>query len=148
MKWSDFEKYLKGEHLQGKKLTVTIAKITMEEMHANGHAEEKPVAYFREGRKGLILSPTNMRALRALFGDDVESAIGKRVQLEAVAMRVAGRDTLPIRINPAPQATTQAPQVGADGVRPSAQAPARPAAPDPDPAGFDELKAHPSSAAN
>ena len=153
MKWSDFERYLKGEHLQGRKPTVTIAKITVEETHAQaGRAEEKPVAYFRRSQKGLILSPTNQRALRAMFGDDVESAIGKRVQLEAVPLRVAGRDTLPIRINPAPQA--QAPQ------QPTAKTAAAP-----DPAGFDEdlaadgrvkagggvadeLKPHANSAAN
>ena len=50
-----------------------------------------------------------MRALRAMFGDDVNACIGKRVQLEAVPLRVAGRDTLPVRINPAPQQTQPAP---------------------------------------
>ena len=47
-----------------------------------------------------------MRALRAMFGDDVTACIGKRVQLEAIPLRVAGRDTLPVRINPAPQPAT------------------------------------------
>ena len=41
-----------------------------------------------------------------MFGDDVAAAIGKRVQLEAIPLRVAGRDTLPVRINPAPQTAT------------------------------------------
>ena len=104
--WSDLEKYLKGEHLRGKKPTVTIAEIAFEEMHATGKAEQKPVCYFREGKKGLVLSPTNQRTLRALFGDDIAGCINKRVQLEAIAMRVAGRDTLPVRINPAPQVPT------------------------------------------
>ncbi|MBM4094946.1 MAG: hypothetical protein FJ276_36885 [Planctomycetes bacterium] len=111
MKWSDFEKYLKGEHLQGRKPTVTIEKITLEECYAaSGRPEQKPVAYFQGSKKGLILSPTNMRALHALFGDNVAACIGKRVQLEAVPMRVAGRDTLPVRINPAPPAPTSTPQ--------------------------------------
>ena len=110
MKWSDFEHYLKGEHLNGRKVIATIAEITIEETHAQaGRTEEKPVCYFKESKKGLILSPTNMRALRAMFGDDVAAAVGKRVQLEAVPLRVAGRDTLPVRINPAPQKTTPAP---------------------------------------
>ena len=109
MKWSDFEHYLKGEHLNGRKVIATIAEITIEETHAQaGRTEEKPVCYFKESKKGLILSPTNMRALRAMFGDDVAAAIGKRVQLEAIPLRVAGRDTLPVRINPAPQTTTPA----------------------------------------
>lgn len=111
--WSDFEKYLKGEHLKGRKVTATIAEIVIEETHAGAKAEQKPVAYFRESKKGLILSPTNQRALRALFGDNVANCIGKKVQLEAVPMHVAGRDTLPVRINPAPQ-----------DAKPDAQAPA------------------------
>ena len=111
LKWSDFEHYLKGEHLNGRKVIATIAEIVIEETHAQaGRTEEKPVAYFRESKKGLILSPTNMRALRAMFGDDVNACIGKRVQLEAVPLRVAGRDTLPVRINPASQQTQPAPQ--------------------------------------
>jgi hypothetical protein len=109
MLWSDFEKYLKGEHLKGRKVTATIAELAIEETHANGRAEEKPVLYFKESKRGLILSPTNQRTLRALFGDDVAACIGKRVQLEAVPLRVAGRDTLPVRIGPAAQQTQPPP---------------------------------------
>ena len=106
MLWSDFERYLKGEHLKGRKVTATIVELTIEETHANGRAEDKPVLYFKESKRGLILSPTNQRTLRAMFGDEVTACIGKRVQLEAVPVRVAGRDTLPVRINPALQPTT------------------------------------------
>lgn len=102
MKWSDFERYLKGEHLQGKKPVVTIVEVVIEPTHANAKPEDKPVLYFQGSKKGLILSPTNMRTLRALFGDEMSACVGKRVQLEAVPMRVAGRDTMPVRINPAP----------------------------------------------
>ncbi|PIO06641.1 hypothetical protein COT29_00115 [Candidatus Micrarchaeota archaeon CG08_land_8_20_14_0_20_59_11] len=103
MKWSDFEHYLKGEHLNNKKPTVTIREIVIEETHAQaGRAENKPVMYFQGSQKGLILSPTNQRTLRALFGNEVAACEGQRIQLEAVAMRVAGRETLPVRINPAP----------------------------------------------
>lgn len=117
--WSDFEKYLKGEHLKGRKVTATIAEITIEETHAGGKMEEKPVAYFRESKKGLILSPTNQRTLRALFGDDVTACIGKKVQLEAIAMRVAGRDTLPVRIGPAPQNAPQPPTPAVQAPQPA-----------------------------
>lgn len=110
MKWSDFEHYLKGEHLGGKKPIVTIEEIVIETTHAGGQEEEKPVAYFVGKSKGLILSPTNQRALRAMFGDDVAACQGKSVMLEVVPMRVAGRDTLPIRISPAPQPAAPAPK--------------------------------------
>ena len=111
MKWSDFEHYLKAEHLNGRKPIVTIAEIVIETTHANGgQAEDKPVMYFVGAKKGLILSPTNQRTLRASFDDDVQSCQGKRIQLESISMRVAGRDTFPIRINPAPATPTPAPQ--------------------------------------
>ena len=54
LKWSDFEHYLKGEHLNGRKVTATIAEIVIEETHAQaGRTEEKPVCYFKESKKGL-----------------------------------------------------------------------------------------------
>ena len=127
LKWSDFEHYLKGEHLNGRKVTATIAEIVIEETHAQaGRTEEKPVCYFRESKKGLILSPTNMRTLRAMFGDDVAAAIGKRVQLEAIPLRVAGRDTLPVRINPAPQPATTPSDAPTTAARPRPRRPRRP----------------------
>jgi hypothetical protein len=104
MKWSDFEHYLKGEHLGGRKVIVVIREIVVEELHGQGQVEQKPVAYFVGKQKGLVLSPTNQRALRALFGDDVSQCRGKTITLEALPMRVAGRETLPIRISAAPQA--------------------------------------------
>ena len=127
MLWSDFERYLKGEHLKGRKVTATIVELTIEETHANGRAEDKPVLYFKESKRGLILSPTNQRTLRAMFGDEVTACIGKRVQLEAVPVRVAGRDTLPVRINPAPQPTTPAPTTPTTETAPNASAPTQPA---------------------
>lgn len=85
MQWSDWDKYLRGEHLGGARRVVTIAEITIEEVHASaGVAEEKPVLWFRESKKGLILSPINRRTLASLFGDDAGACVGKRVTLEAV----------------------------------------------------------------
>ena len=80
--------------------------------------------YFVGKQKGLILSPTNQRALRALFGDDVAACKGKTVMLEVCPMRVAGRDTLPIRIMPAPQPAAPAAPPAAPTIPPAATAPA------------------------
>ena len=33
MKWSDFETRLRGEHLNGKRVVVTIARVEIEETH-------------------------------------------------------------------------------------------------------------------
>jgi hypothetical protein len=99
MRWSDFEKHLKASHLGGRRVTVKIARIVIEETHPRpGKTEKAPVAYFEGKEKGLILSPTNCRKLAKLFGEDVDQAIGQTVVLEAVPVSV-GRDTKhPIRI--------------------------------------------------
>ena len=110
LKWSDFDHYLKAEHLAGKAHTLTIRAVEVEETHPRpGVATLNPVAYFVETKKGLVLSPTNQDLLQQLFGDDVAAAIGKRITLQAISLRVAGRDTQPIRISaaPAPEAPAQ-----------------------------------------
>jgi hypothetical protein len=99
MKWSDFERYLKPEHLAGHRATVKIASIQLEETHPRpGKVERAPVVYFEGKSKGLILSPTNQRALARLFGDDVEACIGKQVTLECATVRVGNAEKHPIRI--------------------------------------------------
>ena len=107
-KWSDYEKYLKGEHLNGRRVGATIAQVVEEITHPNGQAERTPVLYFQGKQRGLILTPFNRNALRDMFGDNIANCIGKAVQLEAVPMLVVGKHTLPVRIFPAPQPTTSA----------------------------------------
>jgi len=109
-KWSDFDRYLKGDHLQGKTFTLTIARVEVEETHPRPTMTQlSPVLYFRETSKGLICSPTNQDKLTKIFGDDIAACIGQRVTLKAEPRRVAGRDTLPIYIYPAGDAKPAAP---------------------------------------
>jgi len=110
LKWSDFDRYLKAEHLGGKSHVLTIKAVEVEELHPRpGVTTLAPVLYFVETKKGLALSPTNQDALQQLFGDDVAAAIGKRITVKAIALKVAGRDTQPIRISATPAANGQAP---------------------------------------
>ena len=47
MKWSDFERYLKPEHLAGHRATVKISRVVVEETHPRpGKTEKAPVMYF------------------------------------------------------------------------------------------------------
>jgi hypothetical protein len=99
MRWSDFEKYLKPEHLAGKRTTVKISRVVVEQTHPRpGKTEQAPVAYFEDKYKGLILSPINQKALQRLFGDAVDNCIGQTVVLEAVTVTVGNRTRTPIRI--------------------------------------------------
>jgi hypothetical protein len=98
-KWSDFERYLKSAHLLGRRATVKIQRVAIEELHPRpGKVERAPVIYFEGKSKGLILSATNQRTLARLFGDEMGACVGKLVSLEAVEVKVAGVSKFPIRI--------------------------------------------------
>ena len=56
---------------QEKKLR--IKNVTVESVRGNsGRQEEKPVAWFTNHKKGLVLNATNRRTLQAALGDDME----------------------------------------------------------------------------
>ena len=104
MKWSDFDRWLKADHLQGKARTLTIDQVVVEDVYSQAEKRNRPapVLYFRETKKGLVLSQTNQDALQALFGDDVAGCFGKKVLLDPTPMRVAGRELTVIRLKAAP----------------------------------------------
>lgn len=99
MEWFDFEPRLRGEHLRGKDVVVTIRAVMKEEVHPPGSpARIAPVMYFEKSNKGLVLTLTNQRTLIQMFGPPIANCIGKKVSLRAVPQVVAGRNTLPIHI--------------------------------------------------
>lgn len=103
MKWSDFDRWLKADHLQAKARSLTIDQVVVEDVYSQAEKRLRPapVLYFKETKKGLVLSGTNQDALQVLFGDDVTGCFGKRVLLEPTPMRVAGRELVVIRLKPA-----------------------------------------------
>jgi hypothetical protein len=119
MKWSDFDRWLKADHLQRKARSLTIDQVVVEDVYSQAEKRLRPapVLYFKETKKGLVLSGTNQDALQGLFGDDVTGCFGKRVLLEPTPMRVAGREsthhgvTGVIRIKAAPASNGTGPKV-------------------------------------
>ncbi len=101
-KWSDYSKYLKGPHLDGRRVVVTIAAITFEKVHVKGKTCTCPIAYFEGKKAGLPLSLTNQTTLCRLFGNNIKKAVGQRIAIQVVPMQVGGEERDPIRIFPAP----------------------------------------------
>ncbi len=97
-KWSEFDTYLRGEHLQGKRVTLTIERATTEKTFAGGAPIVKPCLWFKGTPKGLLLNTGNRRKLVTLFGDDVSAVIGRQIVIEAQTVRVRGEDVLAVRI--------------------------------------------------
>jgi len=93
-------KYATGADLNGKPATLTIARVTQEEMRPNPNAkpEAKWVLYFKGAQKGIVLSRTLAQQIAEITGeDDTDHWPGKRVTLYPVPMTVAGQARVAIR---------------------------------------------------
>lgn len=106
MKLSDMfpRKYANGADFGGRAVTVTIARVNGELMHAPGSPETtKYVLYTQEGKKGIVLSRTLAGQIAAALGsDDTDDWSGKRITLYPEPVNVAGVARVAIRAAPAP----------------------------------------------
>jgi hypothetical protein len=84
-----------------------IKAVTVENMP---RGEQKPVLWFTNHQKGLILNKTNNRTLRGSFGDDMEKWAGKVIFVYPTQTDFGGKTVgaLRVRIPPPKQATTGA----------------------------------------
>jgi hypothetical protein len=63
-------------------LTLTIQRVSWEKMKdQEGNEEDKPVIWFNEQEKGMVLNRTNANTLTALFGSETNAWSGQRVVL-------------------------------------------------------------------
>lgn len=110
-------KYVKAQDLNGKTVTLTMAKLVIEELGHGAEKERKPVLYFQKATKGMILNATNARTIAALHGDDSIEWEGKRISIYPTTVRAFGKVNDVIRVveqippAPKPAATQAATQV-------------------------------------
>ncbi len=103
-------KYVKAADLNGKTVTLTIAKLVVEELGHGAEKERKPVLYFQKATKGLVLNRTNAMTIAGLYGDESDDWEGKRVSIYPTRIRAFGamQDTIRVReeipAQPKPQA--------------------------------------------
>lgn len=72
--------FLKASDLKGQRRTVTIAKVTREKIGKN--KELKPIVYFTNVKKGMVLNKTNAERIAFATGArDVAQWPGKKVTL-------------------------------------------------------------------
>jgi len=91
---------------QEKKLR--IKSVTVESVRGNsGRQEEKPVAWFTNHKKGLVLNATNRRTLQAALGDDMEKWANAIIIVFPTHTDYAGKTVgaLRVRMPPPKQAT-------------------------------------------
>jgi hypothetical protein len=103
-------KFVKAADLNGKTITLTIAKLVVEELGHGNEKERKPVLYFQKATKGLVLNRTNTMTIAGLYGDESDDWPGKRISIYPTRVRAFGsmQDTIRVReeipAEPKPQA--------------------------------------------
>lgn len=93
-------KYLKAEEID-EDVTLTMANVDMEEMKTQkGESQNKPVLYFEEIEKGLVLNKTNWGLIAKQYGDESDEWAGKPVTLTVLDVDSFGDVVSAIRIKP------------------------------------------------
>lgn len=91
--------YLQGEMLKDAGwVAMTIKHVGLEDVANDRGKEEKPVVYFTERPKGLILNKTNARAVAALYGPETNDWHGKRIFVYAEQGTWFGKTGYAIRV--------------------------------------------------
>lgn len=90
--------YLAATDVEAKPV-VTIKTITKKTMkNRDGEDEVKPVIFFNEMEKGMVLNKTNAEIIASLYGNTLEDWTGERVQLHSVMVEAFGKRQPAIRV--------------------------------------------------
>ena len=92
--------YIKAADLQGRNVKVKIDRIEMEEVGG----EPKPILYFLDKDKGMVLNKTNASNIAAAFGDDTDEWQGAEVILFEAMVDFQGKTVAAIRVRVPPRA--------------------------------------------
>jgi hypothetical protein len=118
------KKYLSANDVTGEgDLVLTISDVAMELLGQGDEADTKPVVYFQEAEKGLVLNKTNAGTITGLYGPETDDWAGKRIALFATEVEYQGRMTLALRVRKRPPGgrAPQAPRPPAQAGRPPAE---------------------------
>lgn len=99
--------YLGAADLRGKDVTLTVARLALEDLRTESGTERKPVLYFVELEerakknqinKKLVLNKTNARSIMAVHGTETNDWKGKKITLYATTCQAFGQTVDCIRI--------------------------------------------------
>ena len=104
-------KYLKASDLQGRRVLATIEGVGMMKVGS----DEKPIIYFQNKTKGLLLNRTNARMIAEIAGtEETDNWGGVKIVIYAAKVDYAGRRVDALRID-YPTGTPKPPPAADDG---------------------------------
>jgi hypothetical protein len=91
-------KWLKSGDVEEDDLILTISRVVMEDIGQGENQETKPVLYFDETEKGMVLNKTNAETISRLHTPETDNWIGKKITIFATEVDFAGKQTLALRV--------------------------------------------------
>ena len=96
-------RFVRAADLKGTDSTVTISRVVMESLGHGPDADSKPVVYFTDRKKALVLNRTNSAAIAKLYGSETEDWVGKSITLYPTETSFRGQQVPCVRVrNEAP----------------------------------------------
>jgi hypothetical protein len=95
------KKFIYAFDLQGKDVTLTIARVVRGELTNRQGKEKKPIVYFEGTEKGLGLNATNRETIASIVGGyNVKDWVGKRITLYPTTTQFGKQTVECIRVRP------------------------------------------------
>ncbi len=92
--------YLKAADLQGRRVSATIDRVEMETLGSGSDAEQKPIVYFQNKEKGLVLNKTNGNMIAEIAGtEETDEWNGVKIALYPAKVDFQGKRVDAIRID-------------------------------------------------
>lgn len=97
-----FEKeFLYAFMLNGREATVQIERVTAGSVTGEGGKKsKKPICYFAGKKKPLALNATNCKTIAAMYGNNTDDWIGKRITIYPTTTEFSGKTVDCIRVRP------------------------------------------------
>ena len=92
--------YLRHADLQGRRIVVTIERITIETMGDGENKDTKPVVYFVGAKKAMAFNKTNALEVAMAYGDETDNWVGKQIEVFPSMTQYKGVPTPCIRVRP------------------------------------------------
>ena len=88
--------YLRAADLANRTIKLKIEKVVFEEI--GQEKDKKPVMYFADVKKGLVLNKTNATTIGAVHGQEFEGWTGKEIELFSMMVPFQGQNVAAIRV--------------------------------------------------
>lgn len=91
-------KFIKSADIGETDTVLTISKVEVEDLGFGEEKDSKPVVYFEEIEKSLVLNKTNAESIGQLYGPRIDGWSGKKIALFTTEVSFQGKPMLGIRV--------------------------------------------------